>query len=323
LQRLREFLPRLRGAGDEAIRSADLKWSDALLAVAREYGFASWPRLKAHLERGTGEEPPPQDRIEDEAFRRAVALMDAGDEAGLAAHLAAHPEVARGRVRFEGMNYFRDPNLLAFIAENPVRQGRLPANAPEIARIVLAAGGGEDREGLDEALGLVASGRVPCESGVQEALIRLLCRHGADPAGALQAALAHGEMEAARTLLDCGAPMSLSAAAALGLTEQARIRLAAADPAERHLALANAAQHGHEEIVRLLLDAGEDPSRYAPSHSHSTPLHQAAWHGHECVARLLVARGARTELKDTIFGGTPADWAEHAGRPELAALLRR
>jgi hypothetical protein len=325
LQRLREFLPRLRRADDAAILAADLKWSDALLAVAREYGFGSWQRLKSRFELGgTSAEAPLHERIEDEPFRTAVDLMDAGDETGLAAHLAAHPDLVRRRVLFEGMNYFRNPNLLAFVAENPVRRGRLPANAPEIARIVLAAGGREDRDGLDETLGLVASGRVPRESGVQAPLIRLLCGQGADPVEALRAALAHNEVDAAHTLLDCGAPLGLSAAAALGMTAAARERLASADAAERHLALAYAAQHGQLDIVRLLLDAGEDPSRYNPegAHSHSTPLHQAAWHGYEEIVRLLVESGARRDLRDTLFRGTPADWADHSGRTELAAWLR-
>jgi hypothetical protein len=324
LQRLREFLPRLRGAGDEAIRSAELKWSEALRAVAREYGFPSWPRLKAHLEQDrVSEDLPLHERIEDPAFRRAVALMDAGEEAGLAAHLAAYPDVAHRRVRFEGLNYFRNPGLLAFIAENPIRHGRLPPNIAAIAELILKAGGGDDEGVLNATLGLVASGRIARESGLQDKLIRLLCRHGADPTGALQPALVHREMEAAQSLLACGARPGLAASAALGLEEEARRLLVSADPAERHLALANAAQHGHAGIVRLLLDAGEDPSRYNPegAHSHSTPLHQAVWYGHEEVVRLLVECGARRDLRDTLFRGTPAEWAEHAGRTELAAWL--
>jgi ankyrin repeat protein len=325
LQRLREFLPRLRDADDKAVAAASLRWSDLLLAIAREYGFASWARLKAHLERPRVEARVPlHEQIEDEPFRRAVALMDAGDERGLAAHLAAYPGLIRKRVRFEGGNYFQNPGLLAFIAENPVRHDRLPENAVGIARVILDAGGGADQAVLDETLGLVASGRVARERGVQEPLIRLLCDRGADPAGALHAALGHGEMAAARALLRCGAILSLSAAAAMGLTDEAARLLPAADAAERHVALGYAAQHGHAQIVRLLLDAGEDPSRYNPegAHSHSTPLHQAAWHGHEEVVRLLVERGARRDLRDTIFRGTPADWADHAGRAELAAWLR-
>ena len=93
---------------------------------------------------------------------------------------------------------------------------------------------------------------------------------------------------------------------------------------ERHRALALAAQHGHVEVVRLLLDAGEDPDRYNPQghHAHSTPLHQAAGSGHEAVVRLLVERGARLDIKDTLYDGTPRGWAEHGGRRHVAEYLR-
>jgi len=90
------------------------------------------------------------------------------------------------------------------------------------------------------------------------------------------------------------------------------------------LALALASQLGHAEIVRLLLDAGEDPNRYNPvgCHSHSTPLHQAAWAGHMEVVRLLVKRAARLDLKDVLWHGTPTDWARHAGKTEIESFLR-
>jgi ankyrin repeat protein len=100
--------------------------------------------------------------------------------------------------------------------------------------------------------------------------------------------------------------------------------LPASDSAQRHLALALAAQYGHTEIVRALLDAGEDPDRYNPpgSHTHSTPLHQAALAGHLNVVKLLVERGARLDTKDVIWQGTPADWAQHERRAEVEAYLR-
>jgi ankyrin repeat protein len=100
--------------------------------------------------------------------------------------------------------------------------------------------------------------------------------------------------------------------------------LADASSEDRHLALTLAADFGHVEIVRLLLNAGEDPNRYNPvgGHSHTTPLHQAAGRGHDEVVRLLVERGARLDLKDILWRGTPADWARHAGNTEIEAYLR-
>jgi ankyrin repeat protein len=110
----------------------------------------------------------------------------------------------------------------------------------------------------------------------------------------------------------------------MGRVEQFRRLLPAASNEDRHRALAAAAQFGHVDIVRLLLDAGEDPSRYNPGgfHSHSTPLHQAALAGHEEVVRLLVERGARLDIRDVLWNGTPADWAHHNGHTELGDYLR-
>ena len=77
-------------------------------------------------------------------------------------------------------------------------------------------------------------------------------------------------------------------------------------------------------MVGLLLDAGEDPSRYNPDgfHSHSTPLHQAVLAGHAEVVRLLVERGARLDVKDGIYQSTPLGWADYGGRTEIADYLR-
>ncbi len=171
---------------------------------------------------------------------------------------------------------------------------------------------------------LVATGSVPRECRVQLPLIDLLCDHGADPNSALQAAALHGEFEAVNALIGRGARIDLPVAAALGRIEDARRLLAGASSEDRHLALSLAADFGHVEIVRLLLDAGEDPNRYNPvgGHSHTTPLHQAAGGGHDEVVRLLVERGARLDLKDILWRATPADWARHASRTELEAYLR-
>lgn len=324
-QRLREFHPRFGGATDSEIFGASLRLSDAQLAIAREYGFPSWTRLKRHIERPSRCDRldlPHQQRIEDEVFRRAVDLLDAGDPSGLRAHLQKYPHLAHQRVVFEGGNYFRNPTLLEFVAENPVRHGTLPGNIVEIAKVILDAGAIQSAR--DQALMLVSTGRVPRECGVRPALIGVLCDYGADPNAAAHAAALHGELEALKVLVRRGARVDLPVATALGRIEDARRLLGAASGEDRHLALSLAADFGYVEIVRLLLDAGENPNRYNPvgGHSHTTPLHQAAAKGHAEVVRLLVERGARTDLKDILWCATPADWAEHAGKTEIVALLR-
>ena len=323
-QRVREFHPRFHRATDAEIFVAPLKLSDAQLTVARESGFPSWARLKKHIEKPTLTDQlnlPHHERIEDAIFRRAVDLIDAGDVAGLRAYLKQHPKLVHQHVAFEGWNYFHNPTLLEFVAENPVRHGKLPKNIVEVAQVILEAGA--EKSALNETLMLVATGSVSRECRMQLPLIYLLCDHGADPESTIHAALLYGEMEAVPALIRRGARVDLPVAAALGRIDDFRRLLPDAAKDDRHLALALASQFGHVEIVRLLLDTGEDPNRYNPvgGHSHSTPLHQAAANGNEEMVRLLVERGARLDLKDVLWRGTPADWARHEGHTALAAYL--
>src|SRR4051794_23780185 len=81
-QRIREFHPRFNRAGGAAIDAATLTLSDAQLALAREYGFATWARLRNHLTEADRPklDRPHQERIDDPVFRRALELLDDGDE---------------------------------------------------------------------------------------------------------------------------------------------------------------------------------------------------------------------------------------------------
>src|SRR5688500_2361031 len=136
---------------------------------------------------------PHHERIADVDFRRAVDLVDEGDDEGLRRHLVTHPDLIRRRVHFDGENYFRDPTLLEFVAENPVRHDGLPPNIVHVARVILDSGARADRDAVNATMRLVASGRVARECGAQLPLIALLCEYGADPNGAISAALGHGE----------------------------------------------------------------------------------------------------------------------------------
>jgi ankyrin repeat protein len=127
-----------------------------------------------------------------------------------------------------------------------------------------------------------------------------------------------------RALLQHGARMTLPVAAALNDVEPVGRLLATATKHERHVALAMASQIGWTEVVRVLLDAGEDPNRYNPigGHSHTTPLHQAALIGNDTLVRLLLERGANPNTRDLMWNGTPADWARHEGHAEVEEYLR-
>lgn len=249
-----------------------------------------------------------------------------GDAAGLRGLIAAEPGLVRARSDRE-----HRATLLHYIAANGLEPElqRTPPNALEIARILLEAGAEVDATAWmytyeATTMGMLVSSEHPAQAGLQVPLVHLLIDFGALPSELLTA-LAFGYREAADALVERGAPVdSLPAAAGLGRTEMVVRMLPNSDPDGRHKALALAAQHGHLAIVSTLLDAGEDPNRYNPRgfHGHSTPLHQAVASGHAPMVRLLVERGTRTDLRDTVYDGTPLGWAKHCGQPEIAAYLQ-
>jgi ankyrin repeat protein len=95
----------------------------------------------------------------------------------------------------------------------------------------------------------------------------------------------------------------------------------------RGTALTWAACRGHDDAVRLLLDAGADVNRRntfgGPSHAQGiTALHMAAENGRAGAARILLDAGADPTLRDDLYGGDAAGWAEHGGHADLAERLR-
>ena len=269
------------------------------------------------------------DALPDPRFRAAVRAMDAGDLPALEGVLAEHPELPGTRVTY-GDGYFRDPYLLWFVAENPIRNGVLPPNADAVAAAIVhaarRAGTADLQPQLDYALGLVCSGRVPRECGVQDALVDVLVAEGARPDAAMLSALAHRERAAVERLLARGATLSLAVATATHRVDHARRLAPGAGAAERRLALAAAALHGDAEMLALLLPLVDpaDASAYAPDgfHSHATPLHQAVDAGSLAAVRALVAAGADTSARDRLYDATPLEWAVFLERDEVAQWLR-
>ena len=266
--------------------------------------------------------------IRDPVFADAVAAIDTGDVAKLDALLTQNPRLVTDPLpsREEAIAYFADPYLLWFIAENPIRNDRLPTNIVAVAELIVShldrLAPASRQHQLDYTVGLIATGKVPREAGVQLALIDALIARGARASG-LDATVAHNEMAAARRLIHHGAPLTLTASLYLGLKQEAQRLLPDAGPGERGDALLAAASLGLTDAIRFLLNAGIDPNTpSARLHRHATALHEAALTGKTDLCQLLVDAGASLTVRDQMWDGTPAGWADHAGHHALAARLR-
>jgi ankyrin repeat protein len=321
---------------DDDIRKAALGIEDAQLALARWYDFEDWAALTRYADAMTRRESPAYD------FESAVEAVINGDVLALRSLLGARPELVRERST--RVTHFDPPEhramLLHYLAANGVEgyRQKSPSSAVEIAKTLIEAGAEPDAlvwayGGECTTMALLVSSSPPHDAGVQVPLVHTLIDFGAavEPRGSgnwtspLMTALVFGFQDAAEALVSRGATIdNVAAAAGLGRPADVARLLPGADSDSRHRAFALAAQLGHVEVVRLLLDAGEDPNRYNPpgTHAHSTPLHQAVCAGHEATVRFLVERGARLDLRDTIYKGTPLGWAEYCNKPEIAAYLR-
>lgn len=320
---------------DSDIQTAALDLTDARLTLARWYDFRDWEALAFYAGEVADRNSPVH------RFEAAVEAVIHGDTAALDTLLAANPELVRARST--RVTHFDPPRhnamLLHYIAANGVEgyRQRTPPNAVEVARLLLAAGADPDAladlyGGRCTTMSLLVSSCHPAQAGVQAPLVDTLVDYGASVESLgegnwhspLLTALVFGYRDAAEALVRRGARVeTLPAAAGLGRLAEARQLLQTADAESRQRALALAAQLGHADVVELLLNAGEDPNRYnlPGMHAHSTPLHQAALAGHQAVVRTLVERGARMNLRDTIYHGTPLGWARHGGRTAVAEYL--
>jgi len=324
-----------RNLQESEIRDAALDLADAQLAIARCYEFQNWAVLAEYVDAVT------RDGLVFQ-FESAVEAVIAGVVAVLESLLRENPDLVRARST--RITPFDPPAhramLLHYVAANGVEgyRQKCPPNAVGVAKMLLTAGTEVDAfahlyGGQCTTMSLLVSSCHPAQAGVQVALVDTLLDFGAavDGRGSgkwkspLMTALVFGYLDAAEALIRRGATVdNIATAAGLGRLPDATRLLPAADSTSRHRALALAAQLGHADVVRLLLDAGEDPNRYNPdgTHSHSTPLHQSVIAGHEAVVRLLIERGARLDIKDSIYQGTPLGWAIHGGKSEMEKYLR-
>ncbi|MBD1367147.1 ankyrin repeat domain-containing protein [Mucilaginibacter sp. ZT4R22] len=268
--------------------------------------------------------------ITDTIFLQAVEAIDCGDIALLQKLVADNPRLITDRLQTTEEGYFKDPYLLWFVADNPIRHEKLPANIVDITNLLIAAVKAKAPDTaqyqLDYCLGLVATGRIPRDCSVQIPMMDALINAGATPGGGM-GALANGNTEAASYLIERGGKLTLGVAIGLRRMDDTDRLLQTATTDEKLSSLTAAAFYGMADMVKFLLDKGVEPNGYPEPnsgfHSHATPLHQAVWSGSLETVRLLVEAGADLNAADKVYGATPLGWAEYApseGGDEAALL---
>jgi ankyrin repeat protein len=326
---VREFHPRLPGAQPGSPELNGFTRTDAQLVIARQFAFASWPKLKAHLElvaryaRSPHNEPvggplSDEEAVTDEFLRLACLTYGDDDPDRLRraqsllhdhdwlARTSIHTIAATGEIDAARMLLVRDPTQASLVG-GP--HGWAPLLYLTYSRVPLGPG------------------RSPV------AVARLLLEHGADPnAGylweglippftALTGALGGGgtmpehpdELALARLLLEAGA-----------------------DPNDGQ-ALYNRGGDEREDWVELLLEFGLGTGdgghwrRLLGDHQESPRemtedlLMAAAGHGFTHRVRRLLARGVDPEGRGSTHpiyqGRSPVQEAALSGHLDVVSLL--
>ena len=340
---VREWAKRwMADAGDQFIEfawtrlsSGSCALSDAQFAIARAYGFLSWPTFVHHVE---------DLRLADgqvSAFEAAADAIVAGDRPMLERLLAGDPSLIRVRSTHEHRS-----TLLHYVAANGVENYRqkTPKNVVEIADVLLRAGSdvdaGADMYGGDATtLGLAATSIHPLRAGVQNALIDLLLDYGADmehrggsgrDVSIVNGCLANGRGEAAAHLARRGATLDLESACGVGrldlveryFNEDGTLQ-PGATAAQMRDGFGWACEFGRTDVVDYLLQKGFDVATKSLRNHGQTGLHWAASSGHADVVRLLLDRGAPLEAADESFDATPLSWALYGWSNEPRATRER
>ena len=292
-----------------------LDLSSGQLALAREYGFASWAKLKLEVERRD--------------------VLNSRDLSRLARLLAGHPELATTQ-----MEHWCDHQLgadplgyMAMLRFDHDRLG-LPAELPgtgPIAKALIDSGAPVNGRPGDKETPLITAAsygdaevaRVLIEAGADIEAISAPDSGGVPSSTALEHAAVFGMTEVVDVLVAAGAKIhSLEMAAAAGdvagwplarFTRQSRIR-----------ALVFAADHQRLEAIDQLVEAGTAVNE-ADAEWGRLPLHTAAGNGRAASVRRLLSHGADPNLRDPRHHATALEECrkeESPGHREVAAILR-
>lgn len=290
LKRIRETHPRWRKSSQDSIRNSRFTLSDAQLAIALEYGFENWAKLKAHVEREqakpTGDEAVKA--LRDAAcagdVERLRALLDKNpqlinERGGPGTRTALHDAAGQGQeaaVRFlleRGAN----PNIrcegdYAFPLHFACEKNRLA-----IVRMLVEHGADTVGEGDYHELGVIGWATAWDWNAVNKQMVDYLLAHGARHN--IFSAVAMGETEAIRKLV---------AESRMNLDR----RMDYANKRGRPIHLAVTKKQAGS--LRTLLDLGADME--ALDEAGFTPLDVAGLQGEIELAEILIERGAKVRL---------------------------
>jgi uncharacterized protein len=306
-----EALARIHAVTDRLILAS------AQLAIARELGFASWPKLKTEVERRM--------------------ILDDRDVARLRSLLVADPRLASAKLE-HWRDQPRGAEPLGYIAMLRFDSGRLGPSRDlpgtgAVARALIDAGAPVDGAPGDSETPLITAAsygdadvaRVLVEAGADLEAVAAPDAGGVPGGTALLHAAVFGMTDVLDLLVEAGAAVhSLEEAAAAGDVDgwlspqtplQARIR-----------ALVFAADHQRLRVIDQLIDAGT-PVDAVDEVWGRQPLRIAAQNGRPASVRRLLRRSADPNLRDD-KGLTALDWCrpgrrylDGPGHVEVEAIL--
>lgn len=275
--------------------------ADAQLAIARDYGFASWAKLKTEVERRE--------------------ILDSRDAGRLAELITQRPELATT----EMLNWSDHPHgasPLSYLAmmrfETCSGLWRDVPGTGELARLLITAGASVDGEPQDDETPLMTAAsygdpevaQVLILAGASLDAVSSAHAGGVPNATALWHAAVFGMTDVLDLLVAAGAPVEgvIQAAAAGDVGAWLRPDTSLTD---RVLALAMAADHQRLDVIDALLDAGT-PVDAEDRVWDRQALRLAASNGRARSVDHLLSRGADPNHRDPKHAMTALDWCRRA-----------